>query len=186
MNNECADNDGCKTSGECCAMWPDYNHKKCISESIAGNEQSIAPFDKFTPTCIAATGGTPISGLADLKDEAQAKAAEDVKKYDDAEKDKAKTAAGYDAMDAEKKAAYDAEVATKDAAAATKLAAEKTAAGYDAMTAEQKTIFDANLLQWKKDFKAACDADAKSIECINGEDLRKKEESDKKADGYYT
>lgn len=49
-------------------------------------------------------------------------------------------------MTVEAKAAYDADVATKDAAAAKDLAAEKTAAGYDAMSAEAKTIFDANLL----------------------------------------
>lgn len=49
-------------------------------------------------------------------------------------------------MSVDAKASYDANVATKDAAAAKDLAAEKTAAGYDAMSAEAKTIFDANLL----------------------------------------
>jgi hypothetical protein len=39
---KCSDNSGCGLN-ECCAYWPDANNKRCISETLGGVAQTIAP-----------------------------------------------------------------------------------------------------------------------------------------------
>lgn len=140
--NKCADNSGC-TTGECCANWPDSNNKRCIASAKGGVKQTLAPFKDFTPTCIAAGGGAPVSAADDLKNQALAKAAQSLVDYETTLKDAWKLKTGYAGKTAAEKVKLDAEW-TADAAKATAFATKMgTTAGYDALTTEQKTVYKA-------------------------------------------
>lgn len=97
----------------------------------------------------------------------------------------AKTAAKYDGLDAEDKAAWDAKWAAKVVERKAFDDADRLASGYEALDNDGKAVYDAELLKWKKAVYAKCEAESKSIECVKAEAIRESAELKRKTDGYY-
>lgn len=185
--------DGCRPVAgvaTCCVNFPDANNLQCKAKTLDGVTQSDTahkPMLAFIPKCTEKPANTaPASAKDDSSKEAGSKAAENLTKFNASLEETAKTKDKYSAMDATKKATWDAAWKKKVTARETADAADKTAAGYATMATVAKTVYDAELYKWKTAVHATCKTNDKDFKCTEARKIRTKIEANRKTTKYYS
>jgi len=94
--------------GSCCALYPDTNNRRCITNDLHNTSVTVGPIT-FTPSCPTLatpstgteTGGEeepPESAIDDIAEQALAEASEALTTFKESLFTQAKEAAGYDAL----------------------------------------------------------------------------------------
>lgn len=92
---------------------------------------------------------------------------------------------GYATMTDADKAKWDEEYGAKEYDSKLRKESDKTEAGFDDMTIEQKTVYEADLLEWMKETWEACQENKDSIECTKKWEIRKEQQMERNANGFY-
>lgn len=174
-DNRCFFNAQCGAD-ECCGNYPDSSNRRCMAKSIDKVLQKVGPVS-FTPTCAVEDGGidvVPENAQDDIASGALADASEALNSFWTNQVNDKKTAASYETMDAEAKAAFDAEITAEEATNDSILGQLKTAIGYtaDACDDNCKAIFEADVLKWRKSVYEICKENRKAITCQKANELR--------------
>lgn len=94
--------DGQCDANECCGSWPDNNNRRCMLRELRNKVQTLGPAF-FTPDCMTPLDEdvVPENAQDDISKGALSEASEELTKFFNAQKDDAKTKAGYDDLTAD-------------------------------------------------------------------------------------
>lgn len=175
---------------ECCMNWPDQLNRRCQPSTIDKILNSAGPVS-FTPSCpsLTAEDAVPENAQDDIAQGALSEAEEALTSFANSRKSDAKDKDGYADLTEEEQATWDEEWAAAEAKTDEWRAELKELAGFadDTCDIACQAIVEEKILEAEKQIYDYCNDDASKtkVDCLEGEELSKKEWAQKGKD-YFT